>query len=89
MKIDADEKALLESVERGEWKSSSDGKRERTRYTSYAHATFRKDRRLNIRLSSKDLEAIQKRALAEGLPYQTLISSLLHKYAAGRLREVE
>lgn len=50
--------------------------------------TFRKDRRLNIRLSSKDLEAIQKRALAEGLPYQTLISSLLHKYAAGRLKEV-
>jgi hypothetical protein len=49
----------------------------------------RKDRRLNIRLSSKDLEAIQKRALPEGLPYQTLIASLLHKYAAGRLREVQ
>ena len=47
--------------------------------TRYAKATFRKDRRLNIRLSSKDLEAIQKRALAEGLPYQTLIASLLHK----------
>ena len=46
------------------------------------------DRRLNIRLSSKDLEAIQKRALAEGLPYQTLIASLLHKYAAGRLKVV-
>ena len=44
-----------------------------------------KNRRLNIRLSSKDLEAIQKRALAEGLPYQTLISSLLHKYASGGL----
>jgi predicted DNA binding CopG/RHH family protein len=43
---------------------------------------------LNIRLSSKDLEAIQKRALAEGLPYQTLIASLLHKYATGRLKEI-
>jgi len=43
---------------------------------------------VNIRLSSKDLEAIPKRALAEGLPYQTLISSLLHKYASGRLKEV-
>ena len=64
------------------------GKRERARYSSYAKATFRKDRRLNIRLSSKDLEAIQKRALAEGLPYQTLIASLLHKYATGRLREI-
>ena len=87
MKIDADEKELLESVERGEWKSAG-GRRERTRYARYAKATFRKDRRLNIRLSSKDLEAIQKRALSEGLPYQTLISSLLHKYAAGRLKEV-
>jgi predicted DNA binding CopG/RHH family protein len=87
MKIDADEKELLESVERGEWKSTG-GKRERTRYSRYAKATFRKDRRLNIRLSSKDLEAIQKRALAEGLPYQTLIASLLHKYATGRLREM-
>jgi predicted DNA binding CopG/RHH family protein len=77
MKIDADEKELLASVERGEWKSARSGKRERTRYVRYAKATFRKDRRLNIRLSSKDLEAIQKRALAEGLPYQTLIASLL------------
>ena len=86
--MDADKKQLLESVERGEWKSSKGGKRERARYSRYAKATFRKDRRLNIRLSSKDLEAIQKRALAEGLPYQTLISSLLHKYAAGRLKAI-
>lgn len=88
MKIDAEEKDLLESVERGEWKSVGRQKRTRSRYARYAKATFRKDRRLNIRLSSKDLEAIQKRALAEGLPYQTLIASLLHKYAAGRLKEI-
>ena len=87
MKLDADEKEVLESVERGEWKSTGAGKKERTRYARYAKATFRKDRRLNIRLSSKDLEAIQKRALAEGLPYQTLIASLLHKFASGRLKE--
>ena len=60
---------------------------EKKKYQEIAAATFRKDRRLNIRLSSKDLEAIQKRALAEGLPYQTLIASLLHKYASGRLIE--
>ena len=87
MKLDADEKELLESFERGEWKSTGGGKRERARYARYAKATFRKDRRLNIRLSIKDLEAIQKRALAEGLPYQTLIASLLHKYATGRLKK--
>lgn len=87
MKLDAAEKDLVESVERGEWRSVPGGKRVRERYARHAKATFRKDRRLNIRLSSKDLEAIQKRALAEGLPYQTLIASLLHKYASGRLRE--
>ena len=86
MKLDANEKEILESVERGEWRSARGGKRER-RYARYARATFRKDRRLNIRISSKDLEAIQKRALEEGLPYQTLIASLLHKYASGRLKE--
>ena len=75
MKLDADEKSLIDSVERGEWKSAAGGKRERL-VTRYTKATFRKDRRLNIRLSSKDLEAIQKRALVEGLPYQTLIASL-------------
>jgi predicted DNA binding CopG/RHH family protein len=88
MKMDADERELLESVERGEWTPAKGGKRTRARYAGYAKATFRKDRRLNIRLSSKDLEAIQKRALAEGLPYQTLIASLLHKFASGRLKEV-
>lgn len=87
MKLDANEKEILESVERGEWRPVKGARRDLSRYARDARATFRKDRRLNIRLSSKDLEAIQKRALEEGLPYQTLISSLLHKYASGRLRE--
>ena len=87
MRLDANEKAILESVEQGAWRTSPEAKRERTRYAIYARATIRKDRRLNIRISTKDLEAIQKRAIQEGLPYQTLISSLLHKYASGRLRE--
>jgi len=87
MKLSADEREILESVEHGAWRSVKGAKRERSRYVRYAKATFRKDRRLNIRISSKDLEAIQKRALEEGLPYQTLISSLLHKYASGRLRQ--
>jgi predicted DNA binding CopG/RHH family protein len=87
MKLETSEKAILESVEGGEWRSARGGTRARSRYAQYAKATFRKDRRLNIRISGKDLEAIQKRALEEGLPYQTLIASLLHKYASGRLRE--
>jgi predicted DNA binding CopG/RHH family protein len=59
--------------------------RRRDQAARYARAPFRKDRRVNIRISSKDLEAIQKRALEEGLPYQTLIASVLHKYASRRL----
>ena len=87
MKLDHDEKEILDSFDRGEWRSVKRAKRDKSRYARYARATFRQDRRLNIRISSKDLEAIQKRALEEGLPYQTLISSLLHKFASGRLKE--
>lgn len=87
VKLDRQEKDLLESVERGEWRSVAGLKGERKRYQKYAAATFKKDRRVNIRISGKDLEAIQTRALEEGVPYQTLIASLLHKYVSGRLVE--
>ena len=53
-----------------------------------AAITFKKDKRINIRISSRDLEAIQKRALVEGIPYQTLVSSILHKYVSGSLHDV-
>jgi predicted DNA binding CopG/RHH family protein len=88
MKLDAAEKDILSSVEKGEWRSVRGLEKERKRYAGYAAATFRKDRRVNIRISGRDLEAIQKRALEEGLPYQTLISSLIHKFVSGRLRGV-
>ena len=88
-KLDREEKELLKSVERGEWKSVRRPQADRGRYRKYAEATFKKGRRINIRISAQDLDAIQKRAVEEGLPYQTLISSLLHKYASGRLVEKE
>jgi predicted DNA binding CopG/RHH family protein len=86
-KLDREEKELLESFERKEWQSIAGREAEFQRYRAYARATFKKDRRVNIRISSKDLEALQKRALEEGIPYQTLIASILHKYAGGRLVE--
>ena len=86
-KLDQQDRRLLESVERGEWKSAAQLARERKRYREYAKATFKKDRRINIRIATKDLEAIQERAIEEGIPYQTLIASLLHKYVSGRLVE--
>jgi predicted DNA binding CopG/RHH family protein len=87
MKLSKKEKELLESVERGEWESIPDFEIEAKRYQEYAKATLRKDKRVNIRISEKDLVGLQKRALQEGLPYQTLISSILHKYVTGQLRE--
>jgi predicted DNA binding CopG/RHH family protein len=86
-KLDKSERELLKSVESGEWRSVADKEDELKRYGEYARATFKKDRRVNIRISGKDLDALQKRALREGIPYQTLISSILHKYVSGCLKE--
>jgi predicted DNA binding CopG/RHH family protein len=80
-----EEKTLLNSFDKGEWKSVKNLKKEINRYQNIARATLRKDKRINIRMSAKDLEDIQKKAVEEGIPYQTLISSILHKYASGRL----
>ena len=87
MKLKKEEKELLNSVESGEWKTIPDFKKESKRYQDYAKATFKKDKRVNIRISERDLVKIQQRALQEGLPYQTLISSILHKFISGRLTE--
>jgi predicted DNA binding CopG/RHH family protein len=84
-KLDAEEHEMLEAFEKGDLKSVGNAKAEMKKHAGYAAATFQKDSRINIRMSSKDLRALQKRALVEGLPYQTLISSLLHKYVEGRL----
>jgi predicted DNA binding CopG/RHH family protein len=81
------ERKLLTAAERGEWRSVKNLEKERARYQGYARATLKKDRRINIRLSQKDLEALQTLALEEGLPYQTLIASILHKYVMGSLVE--
>ena len=75
-----EEKDLLASYERGEWKQVNHLKKRVNRYQKIARLTLRKDKRINIRISTRDLEEIQKKALDEGIPYQTLISSVLHKY---------
>ena len=81
------ERDIRTSVERGEWKSVRGAKRKTGQYQEYAKATFRKDKRVNIRMSEKDLLGIQRKAIEEGLPYQTLMSSVLHKFVSGRLVE--
>jgi len=85
MKLSKQEKEIVESVERGDWRSVRGVKKQMKRYRDYARATVRKDKRVNIRMSEKDLIHLQKKAMEEGLPYQSLISSVLHRYVNGRL----
>ena len=87
IKLDKEEQGILTSFERGEWKPVKNLRQEIARHRHYAQNTLRKDRRVNIRISSKDLEELQAIALEEGLPYQTLMGSILHRYAAGRLSD--
>ena len=85
-KIDDYELAILSAYEKGQLKSVAT-KAELAKFKASARATAIKDRRVNIRLSSGDLSDIQVKALEEGVPYQTLIASVLHKYVTGRLTE--
>lgn len=87
MKLTKEEKKILESVEKGEWKRIPNFKKESKRFQEAARATLRKDKRVNIRMTERDLVRLQKKAIEEGLPYQTLISSVLHKYINGRMKE--
>ena len=87
LQLDAEERQILEDLERGEFESIRDFKREKRALEEAATKALQKDKRINIRISSRDLAAIRKRAAREGIPYQTLISSTLHKYASGRLKE--
>lgn len=78
---------ILASFERNEWRSVPDLDEEISRYASYAEASLVKNKRVNIRISSRDLEGIQAKAAEEGIPYQTLMASVLHKFVTGRLVE--
>ena len=84
-KLDKDEKEILKSFEKGEWRSTRPSGADLNRYAEYARNTLKKNQRINIRISQTDLNGIQAKAVQEGLPYQTLIASVLHRYVSGRL----
>jgi predicted DNA binding CopG/RHH family protein len=85
--VDAEERELVESVEGGEWREAADAKRLVQQASQYAEATIRKDKRMNIRISERDLRNLKLRALEEGIPYQTMVSMVLHKYVSGQYVE--
>lgn len=86
-KEDKAEGEIEKAYDRGELVSERPSKAEKDKFKAAAQATILKDKRVNIRLSSPDLMDIQARALEEGIPYQTLIASVLHKFVSGRLIE--
>ncbi len=83
----AKERELVDAVERGEFESTLTEERLKA-LQNIAANTVRKDKRINIRISNRDLRAVQSRALEQGIPYQTLVSSVIHKYVSGTLRDV-
>jgi len=83
--LDKEEQEILDSYERGEWKQTANIKEEIEKHRVFAQKTLKKDKRVNIRLSSKVLEEIKLIAVENGIPYQTLISSILHRYVNGHL----
>ena len=86
-KLDKTEREILESYENEEWSSVRNLENEKSRYQEIARYTIQKNKRINIRISERDLNRIKLKAIEEGIPYQTLISSVLHKYVSGRFLE--
>ncbi|MEJ2749394.1 MAG: antitoxin [Anaerolineae bacterium] len=86
--LDNEEREILEAFEQGKLTPIADKEVEMQKHRQYAADTFKKNKRINIRISSRDLDALRKRALREGIPYQTLVTSILHKYVDGRLKEI-
>ena len=89
LKLDQEEVKILRDFERGELTSINNFKEAKRQLEEAAHKFLQKDKRINIRISSRDLSSLQKRAAKEGMPYQTLISSTLHKFVTGKLKSIE
>jgi predicted DNA binding CopG/RHH family protein len=84
---DSDENEIIESIESGEWESVRDFNAVKSQLMKAASETALKDYRINVRVSKRDVEALKTKALEEGIPYQTLVTSILHKYVTGKLTD--
>jgi predicted DNA binding CopG/RHH family protein len=87
MSCQKEEKEIVKSFEDGEWKPVQNLSDRKKALMQYARQTLRKDKRLNIRISEKDLVELQRKALREGQPYQTFVASIIHKFINGQLVE--
>lgn len=88
-KLTKEEQEILDSYEKGEWIPVKNLSARKAELRRYARNTLKKDKRLNIRISERDLDELQRKALVEGLPYQTYVSSIIHKFINGKLIEAK
>ena len=86
VKLDKEEAALEKEIENGEWVTVPDMENEISKIRVQAHNFQNKNKKINLRLSDWDYNKIKIKAVQEGLPYQTLISGLIHKYVTGQLK---
>lgn len=84
--LDKEEREILAAIESGKWSAAPVGKDQKQHYAAIARNTFRKDQRMNIRISKVDLDCLKAKAAKEGIPYQTLAASILHKYVSGSIK---
>ena len=88
-KLTKEEKKILDSFEKGEWVPAKNLSERKAELMMYARNTLKKDKRLNIIIPERDLNELQRKAVIEGLPYQTYVSSIIHKYVNGKLIEAK
>lgn len=88
-KLTREEQEILESFEKGEWVPVKNLSKRKEELMASARNTLRKDKRLNIRISERDLTELQRKAVSEGFPYQTYVSSIIHKFINGKLIEAK
>jgi len=89
VRLTEEEKEILNSFEKNEWVPVKNLSKRKKEMMQYARNTLKKDKRLNIRISERDLNELQKKAVTEGLPYQTYVSSIIHKFINGKLIEAK
>lgn len=89
VRLTEEEKEILDSFEKNEWVPVKNLSKRKEELMQYARNTLKKDKRLNIRISQRDLNELQRKAMIEGLPYQTYVSSVIHKFVNGKLIEAK
>ncbi len=84
--LDKEEEQILNDFEKGDFKSVSNVAKEKKRHAQIAKNTLDKSANVNLRLSKRDIYRVKAKAIEKGIPYQTILASLIHQYASGKVK---